>query len=387
MKITIISNSEKDLLDLARLMRGRNNADEIEVIHGSIDKLAGTDPAQAPSVLILSQPLLNADDLERMESLSIQHPGMAVILICQQQSPEFLLRAMRAGVREVLPMQLDPNQLLLAVRRLETKRTTASRSQGQVLSFISCKGGSGATFLATNLGYALSVLENKRVALFDLNLQFGDASLFVSDQRPAATLAQVAQQIHRLDASFLASSMVQVSPSYGVLAAPDAPISASDVRPEHIDVLLKLARQQYDFVLLDVGRNLDAVSLRALDQSDKIFPVLQATLPYIRDGKRLLGVFRSLDYRKEKIHIIVNRYAAADDIRLRDCEQAYGTEIYRTVPNHYEAVSASVNQGVPVLQLARNSPVSRALQDMARTLAGDGTTEQKSWLARVLQRA
>lgn len=39
-----------------------------------------------------------------------------------------------------------------------------------------------------------------------------------------------------------------------------------------------------------------------------------------------------------------------------------------------------------MLQLARNSPISRALQDMARALVGDGAAEQKGWLARILQR-
>ncbi len=82
------------------------------------------------------------------------------------------------------------------------------RRDGKIIAFVSCKGGSGATFLAANLAYALAQ-ENQRVALFDLNLQFGDAALFVSDQKPAATLSHVAQQIHRLDASFLAASMVQ----------------------------------------------------------------------------------------------------------------------------------------------------------------------------------
>ncbi|WP_395400090.1 hypothetical protein ACHMW6_22595 [Pseudoduganella sp. UC29_106] len=127
-------------------MRGRNNSDEIEAITGSIDKLASIDSHSAPSLLILSQPLLNADELERLESLSIQNPAMAIILICQQQSPDFLLRAMRAGVREVLTLQADPAQLLLAVRRLETKRSSQPQGMGKVLSFVSCKGGSGATF-------------------------------------------------------------------------------------------------------------------------------------------------------------------------------------------------------------------------------------------------
>jgi pilus assembly protein CpaE len=386
MKITAIASNEKQLFEIARMLRERSQTDQVDAVPGLLSKLANFEHG-APDVLLLAQPLLNGDELERLESLGIQHPGMAIIVACQQQTPEFLLQAMRAGVREVLALPVDQAQLLSAVRRIDDKRSSSSRTQGKVLAFISCKGGSGATFLATNLGYALAAAENKRVALFDLNLQFGDASLFVSDQRPAGSVAQLAQQIHRLDPSLLTSSMVQVTPNYGVLAAPEDPTQAADVQPEHVDALLKLARQHYDFILLDIGRSLDAVSVRALDQADMIFPILQTTLPYVRDGKRLLAVFRSLDYRKDKIHLIVNRYSSHDDIRLRDCEQAYGMEMFRTIPNHYEAAAASVNQGVPILQLARNSPVSKAIQEMARTLAGDSGNEARGWLSRLLQRA
>jgi pilus assembly protein CpaE len=384
MKIIIVSQAEKNLLSLARQLRERNCNDEIDVVAGTLARLA--DPRGA-ALLLVNQDTLDGADLERLEALSSRHPAMAIVVICHPQPAEFLLRAMRSGVREVLPTPLDPAQLLAAVRRVEDKLSSGSRSLGKVLAFISCKGGSGATFLASNLGYALATQENKRVALFDLNLQFGDASLFVSDRKPQATLAHVAQQIHRLDPSFLAASMVQVCPNFDVLAAPDDPSQANDVKPEHADQLLQMARLHYDYVLLDIGRSLDAVSVRALDQADMIFPILQLTLPYIRDGKRLLGVFRSLDYPKDKIHLIVNRYAASGEIRLSDCEEAFGTRMFKTVPNHYEAAAASVNQGVPILQLAKTSPVSRALQEMARTLVGENAEEARSWLSRILKRA
>jgi pilus assembly protein CpaE len=386
MKITAISNNDKHLFEIARLLRDRSATDHVEVISGAMDKLNTTEQG-VPDLLLLAQPIVNGKEFERIESLSAQHPGTAIIVACQQQTPEFLLAAMRAGVREVLPLPMDQHLLLEAVRRIDDKRASASHAQGKVLAFVSCKGGSGATFLAANLAYALAAAEGKKVALFDLNLQFGDAALFVSDQRPASSLAQVAQQIHRLDPSFLASSMVQVTPNFGVLAAPEDPTHANEVLPEHIDALLRLARQQYDFVVLDIGRNLDAISVRALDQADMIFPILQATLPYIRDGKRLLSVFRSLGYREDKIHLIVNRHSNSGDIRLSDCEKAYGKSMYRTIPNHYEAAAASVNQGVPVLQLARSSPVSKALQEMARQLAGEPEAEQRGWLSRILQRS
>jgi pilus assembly protein CpaE len=294
---------------------------------------------------------------------------------------------MRAGVREVLPSPISANNLFPAIQRIEEKRDRQTHANGKVLTFISCKGGSGATFIATNLGYALAAMEKKRVALIDLNLQFGDAALFMSEQKPLATISDVSQQIHRLDPSFLASSMLNVAPNYGVLAAPEDPAHANDVKPEHVDAILKLARRQYDFILLDVGRSLDAVSIRALDQADMIFPILQTTLPYIRDGKRLLGVFRSLDYRKDKIKLIVNRHEKSGEIKLRDLEAACGAGAFWTIPNHYEAAAASVNQGVPVLKLAKNSAISKSLRELARSLAGDEAQASQGWLSRILQRA
>jgi pilus assembly protein CpaE len=286
-----------------------------------------------------------------------------------------------------LPSPVSASTLLPAMARIEEKLDLHSQSHGKVLAFISCKGGSGATFLATNLAYALATQENKRVALIDLNLQFGDASLYVSDKKPLATLADVAHQIHRLDASFLASSMVNVAPNFGVLAAPEDPTHANDVKPEHIEEILKLARRHYDYILLDVGHNLDAVSIRALDQADMIFPIVQTTLPYIRDGKRLLDVFRSLDYPKDKIHLIVNRYEKSNEIRLEDMKTAYGTGIFRTIPNHYSAAVASVNQGVPILKLEKSSPISKVLQEFAHSLMGDASETSQGWFSRVLKRA
>lgn len=387
MKIAVVSSNDKQALDITRLLRERSQLDEVEVIAGLPQVLAAGVGAATPDVLVLDAPAMGEGDLDQLERLSHVHPRLAFIVLSQQNSPEFLMRAMRAGVREVLMLPLTGDTLAAAVKRIEDKRGSQSQTHGKVLAFISCKGGSGATFLATNLAYALATIKNKRVALIDLNLQFGDASLFVSDQKPSATIADISQQIHRLDASFLAASMLNVTPTFSVLAAPEDPAHANDVKPEHVDQLIKLVRRHYDFVILDLGRSLDAVSIHALDHADTIFPVLQTTLPYIRDGKRMLGLFRSLDYRKDKVQLIVNRYEKNGDIKLRDVETAFGATDIRTIPNHYDAAAASVNQGVPVLKLAKSSPISKALQEFSHALCPDEADASAGWLSRVLKRA
>lgn len=386
MKIAVLSRDERRLIDLARQLRSRPAADEVDMIGGPPARLTTLADEAVPDVLVVDQPRADEGELDQLERLGQLFPGMSFIVLSGDLSQQFLLQAMRAGVREVLPAMPEAAVLGQALDRIADKLGQQGASAGRVLAFISCKGGSGSTFLATNLAYALAAA-GKRVALIDMNLQFGDASLFVSDTKPLATLSDVANQIHRLDPSFLASSMVAVTPNYGILAAPADPAQASDVKPEHIDAIVKLARRQYDFVVLDVGRSLDPVSIRALDHADTVYPVLQMTLPYIRDGKRLLTVFRNLDYGKDKIELIVNRHDKNSDIRLRDLEEAFDTIALRTMPNHYDAAAKSVNQGVPVTRLVPDSPLSAALQAMAADLGGTtGAAAPAGLMARLFGR-
>lgn len=387
MKISVISKDEKHLFELVRLLRERNPQDLVTPVFGNLEKITGMAEPSMPDALVLDQPSVEASDLEYLEYLGQRYPRMAFVLICLQDTPEFLIHAMRAGVREVLPSPVAREALLSAIARIEEKLGERYRAPGKVLAFASCKGGSGATFLAANLGHVLATNKNKRVALIDLNLQFGDAALLISDQAPLATLYDVCQQIHRLDTSFLASSMVNIAPNYAVLAAPEDVTRASTIRPEHIDAILKLARRHYDFIVLDVGHNIDAVSIRALDLADMIFPVLQTTLPYIRDSKRLLEVFRSLDYPNEKIHPIVNRHEKNAEIGLKDMEAALACKVFWNVPNDYLAASTSVNHGVPVLKAAPASALSKSLLKLAGALTGQASAAAPGWFSRLFQRA
>jgi pilus assembly protein CpaE len=81
-----------------------------------------------------------------------------------------------------------------------------------------------------------------------------------------------------------------------------------------------VAIKHYDFLILDVGRELDPISIQVLDRADLIFPVLQQTLPSIRDAKRVLDAFRALNYQDDKVRLVVNRYQKNADITIADLE-------------------------------------------------------------------
>lgn len=386
MKVLIYSASQFLTDRIAMLCASRLPPVSASVVAGPLRDVGVQLSPDIPTVVVLDEDRLKPGDLADAESVGAQFPRLTFMLAAQQQSPELLIPAMRAGVREVLTQPLDAERFNEALDRLMEKSAPAGDRNGRIAAFIPCKGGSGATFIAANLGVALAEKMKKKVLLIDFNQQSGDASMYVTERKPTLTLPELFRQIGRLDAGFLESSLVPVSPNFGILAAPEDVTQIADPEPEHVDLLLRLARRHYDIVLLDIGRKIDATAIRALDNTDLIYPVVQLSLPYLRDARRLLDVFRSLGYSRDKARLVVNRYERGGKLGLADLSRVVNIEVAQTVANNYQVVSDSVNQGVPVLQLARNSNVAKNLGELAQQIAGTRPEEGKGLFGRLFAR-
>lgn len=390
LRITALSPDRQHLQKIERALQRSAPDGRFVFIEESLQRAEGLAKSLAADILVVDCSGEDAAELAPLEEISLLHPHMAMLVLCKRQSPEFLIRAMQLGVREVLNSPIDQFSLNAAIERVKVKASnaaTAATANATVLAFVPCKGGSGATFLAANLAYALSAQGDCKVALFDLNLQFGDALLFLTEQKAAHTLSDVVQGIHRLDVAFLKTSMVSVAPNLDVLAAPADPSQAMDIKPEHIDALVRLARRHYDYIILDIGHALDAPTIQALDKADKIYAVLQSTLPFIGGAKRMLEIFQKLEYPESKTELILNRYETSCDVNAKAIQAALGKPICLTLPNHYEAAMASVNQGIPVVRLSGKSTLSKALTEWSARLHNKPAQERASWLQRILKRA
>jgi pilus assembly protein CpaE len=334
---------------------------------GLLDLGTNKEAFDGVDLLIFDSAQPTQQDFDALLAIATNHADLTCMLLTPSPSADMLLRAMRAGVRDVQPWPADPNDLRHAVDRI-ARKMNGTRREGRVISFVSCKGGSGTSFLAANLAFAASTA-GKRSLLIDLNPQFGESAFLVSEITPPATLADVSTQIERLDPAFLEACLTRVSDAFDVLAGAPDPARAKEIKPEHLQRILNLARPQYDLVIFDVGQSISNVSIVALDQSECIFPVLQLSLPYLRAGRTLLEIFRSLGYRGDKVRVLVNRYEKKGPVGLPELEKALGLHVASVIPEDKASVSASINQGVPILRLAKSSGVSKGLSELVRSLS------------------
>lgn len=332
---------------------------------GGSRQLASVMQKEQPDLVILDLHAPDERAFEQIEAATMRMPGVTVLVVSPDNGMATLKRAMRAGVRDVLPAPMDNQAVRVAVEYLAEVKSINARvveHSGALHAFLPAKGGSGCTFLTTNLGYQLSK-SGKRVLIIDLNLYFGDAATHLTDRKPEANVVDLARQSRRLDGALLEASVLKAHDNLHLLAAPELPYQLEAVTPETVAAVIALARTEYDFVLLDLGRTMDPATVKALDLAERIHLVMGQTLPALNDAKRMTQVFDGLGYAHEKIQLVLNRYSKNSPVQVADVEKATRLKVARTLPASDDAVLTSINQGVPLARLAPRDPVARALQD------------------------
>jgi pilus assembly protein CpaE len=345
------------------------------------------DQVQGDMLILECQSGQQLQDIATLERSAPLQTGLRVMLLVASRSEDVLLAALQAGVREVLPSPPDAaafSQALQRLAKLKKSSGTEPAKRAKTVAFVSCKGGSGATFLATNFAQ-LFAQEYKRNTLFlDLDMQCGDAAYYVSPGPSKSNITEITRQIERLDHKLLASSVLHVAPNFDLLSAPEEPEASYAMSPTQLERLVDVAAGHYDMVVMDLERVVTPLTAQALDMADVVYLVMESLLPFLRDAKRLVGKFREMGYDDKKIRLIVNRYERSDVIDLAQIERAVGLKVSHTIPSIFQDVAQAINTGTPLVQVNPRSPILDVLKEMARELEPEKPRKPTSWLTRVL---
>ena len=340
-----------------KLLSGGN---DIEQVHDEVVRLK-------PSAAIISLGANTEPTIKLIQRLTEECPGTAVISVARETSADLILQSLRAGAREFLRLPISADELRMVFGRVQEfceKQATAQKTIGQMTAVFSSKGGCGTSFIATNLAACISM----RTALVDLNLEAGDLPLFLGLD-PRRSIADLIAHRGVFDKELLAAYVTPYSANLHLLAAPKEVDSIDKIKPEHIFEVLRQLRECYDHVVLDPQHTFDAVTLAALDQSDKIVLVLTLDLPAIRSAKRALQIFDRVGYPRTKTMVVVNRWSKQVDLDLRQVEEFLGEPVIGSLPSDYQTVVNSVNLGTPLVESNSSSKIALEVKRVARMLS------------------
>jgi pilus assembly protein CpaE len=284
---------------------------------------------------------------------------------------DLILRSMRAGAKEFLSTPLDSKALLGAIERISKAHAVVAKEKkrfGRQFAFFSAKGGTGSTVISTNFAVSLAEQTKKPTILVDLDMQLGEVSLFLGI-KPAFNIADMADNIHRMDETLLKGFIKKHSSGLDVLAAPDSLEKVESVGPSQVAQILQFLKNTYEYVVVDTSNTFDDHTVSALDQSSIVFLISNTDLPSLRNAQRCLSIFERMGYKKEKIKLLINRYQKSLEIRSKDIEETLSFPVYWFFPNDWPTIMNSVNSGMP-LSTVNHSEIAGSFAGFVRQVAG-----------------
>ncbi len=361
-------------------------------VHVASDGEAGVEMAAAiqPDLVLMDVAMPRLDGYAATQRIRAAEKGrrVPIIMLTAEADVEQRVRGLRAGADDDIVKPFHPLELIARIRALlarsgggEARKATAEKSTlGRLVSFYGAKGGVGTTTMAINTAIALATRLNRRTALFDANLQFGDERVFLDLGLDSSSIVNAIAEPD-LDAELLKRFMVSHHSGIELLLAPPNPEQADIVAerqrndPDSLTAVLALLRKAYDYTLVDTGRTIDDFTLHLFDESDVIYVIMTADLSCLKNVRLVLETMGSLGFSRDKVQLVLNRSNAYTGINVDNAESALGRRIDHQVINEYRGAISALNSGEPFMSSRPDGPlgqnVSRFAQQIDAVLAGE----------------
>jgi pilus assembly protein CpaE len=386
LKVLLASRSAEALKILGE---GLANAPDIAcstrlIGNGHTDPLFGL--RRSPDVLVLR---FDAESLAELATLAESSPDSRppLIVVGPAGNADAMRLAVRSGARDFLAEPVDPDELIAVLEslRAEPRRGAVEPQRAEVTVVIGAAGGVGTSFIACNLACALATSTGTPTLLMDLDINAAPLASFL-DVAPERGLLSALAEVEFLDEHALQGYVTKHRSGLHLMGAPSRTIvSAKDIDAARFATLMGILQSNYRHIVADASHALDDLGVTALGMASTVVLVVQQSVVQLRQAARLLRtLYSEVGIPDDRIRVVVNRHLKRSTVALEDIRRTLAREHLTVLPNHYQAVLASIDGGVPLLDLDRFSPVAKAIIELQREIGGAPRAERPSLLRRAL---
>jgi len=311
----------------------------------------------SPSIIIVDPALPDMELSEFMSGLKLQKQTshIPVVALSNHSNPEEMQKCLQLGcVEYYVKSGMVMISLVDSLPRLvvESQRSQSSEStEGLLIAFLSAKGGTGTSSLCANIGMSIANhMSPSSVAVVDMVLPFGSIAPIVGQDDETFNLITVSEEERASINSKYFQERLPVIPQWMFHLVPGSPDpeAASRLNVEHLSHTVDILRETYDYVLVDLGRNLSRISLPIIENANLIVLVTGIDLSAVASTKIVWKYLQNLGVHENRMFPILNRAVGLEGLTKAEAEKILDLEIKLMMPYMMGNFTLANNQHVPV---------------------------------------
>jgi pilus assembly protein CpaE len=334
-------------------------------------------------VLVLSPEVKEPDALGLAEFVGRASPMTAIVMVRDKSWNGLLPAAMRAGIRDVVDLTQGSEELRDAVERaitwadnlrsLRGAMAEKPSSRGMVISVFSSKGGTGKTFLTTNLATAIAELSGEETAVVDLDVDMGDVFSYFGTEPQKQVMDLIALGEGADRETVFANATKLGDHLWGFGAIPDPAMQPP--AGEAVGKYLRTLRNNFAYVVVDASADYTDLALACFDLSDAICLVTGLDVVGVKHLSKALETLLTIGLPRDRFRIVLNRADSKVGLDSGDVERVMKIQVDTMIPSS-RLVPMSLNKGRPVYLEDPNSEVSASIRTLALRFTGKENTPQ-----------
>jgi pilus assembly protein CpaE len=298
-----------------------------------------------------------------------QRPSRPVIVLAHGSSNGFVTRVFESGADDVAVLPQDPEGVRFTLQKALARKVgagnAAAAGQATLVCVLGPKGGTGKTLTATCVSVALAQM-GKRVALVDLDLQFGDVALCMG-LRPDTTIYDLVRVGGTLDEEKMSDFLVAHHSGVEVLIAPSRPDHAAVVTNEFLREVYAVLRRMVDVVIVDTPPGFTPAVISTIDTATDICMVGMLDALSLKNTKLGLETLELMGFPRERVKMVLNRARTRVGISDEDVVAIVDRKPDVLVPSDRD-IPRSLTDGAPIVLSKPQSEASEAFRRLATML-------------------